>query len=245
LATDHACFNQNKRQLNDRIRKLLCSSVSQRRIAKLLGISRTTVARKLKFLGQQSRIKLVRQSFDYPATQVIEFDDLETFEHTKCKPLSVTLAVESKTRRILGFEVSQMPAKGHLAAIARKKYGLRPDHRAIGREKLFSMISPFTFPFATIKSDQNPHYPPDVKKHFPLATHDAFLGQRGAITGQGELKKIKFDPLFSLNHTCAMFRANINRLARKTWCTTKNPQRLSDHIAIYADYHNNELLRSG
>ena len=75
----------------------------------------------------KEELKLWNQNFK-PAAEV-EFDDLETFEHTKCKPLSVTLMVEYKTRRILGFEVSQMPAKGRIAHIARKKYGPRAECR--------------------------------------------------------------------------------------------------------------------
>jgi transposase-like protein len=244
LATFNQCYRQNKRRLNDKITKLLCSGVSQRRIAKLLKISRTTVARKLIFLGEQAKIKLLESNFAHPSSKIIEFDDLETFEHTKCKPLSVTLALVFEERRFLGFEVSKMPAKGHLAKIAMKKYGPRKDERALGRKKLFSKIQPFVHPFSEIKSDQNPYYPSDVKRHFPFATHTTLKGQRGSSTGQGELKKVRFDPLFSLNHTCAMLRANINRLARKTWCTTKNPARLEDHIAIYAAFHNLVLLNS-
>jgi hypothetical protein len=61
-----------------------------------------------------------------------EFDDMETFEHTKLKPLSVTLAVQYQTRRILGFQVSQMPAKGLLAQKAFEKYGYREDKRSEG-----------------------------------------------------------------------------------------------------------------
>jgi hypothetical protein len=38
-----------------------------------------------------------------------------------------------------------------------------------------------------------------------------------------------------------MHRARINRLIRKTWCTTKKLDRLADHIAIYADFHNEYL----
>jgi hypothetical protein len=59
--------------------------------------------------------------------------------------------------------------------------------------------------------------------------------------GQGELKSGGFDPLFSFNHTAAMLRANINRLVRKTWCTTKRIDRLEAHIALYVQFHNREL----
>ena len=45
------------------------------------------------------------------------------------------------------------------------------------------------------------------------------------MTGQGELRDKRFDPMFALNHTCAMLRANINRLFRRTWCTSKRIDR--------------------
>ena len=38
-----------------------------------------------------------------------------------------------------------------------------------------------------------------------------------------------------------MLRANISRLIRKTWATTKRADRLAAHIAIYAWYHNEVL----
>src|SRR5687767_3058726 len=63
-------------------------------------------------------------------------------------------------------------------------------------------------PNATFRSDENPFHPHFVKKHFPSALHERATGGRAAIAGQGELKKKKFDPLFSLNHTCATLRAN-------------------------------------
>ncbi len=243
-ATFHPCFRQKKRHLNHRINKLLASSVSQRRIAKLLHISRTTVERKFLFLGQKAVHELEHQNKSSPLATVVEFDELETFEHTKCKPLSVPLAVESKTRRILSFQVAQMPAKGKLARISRKKYGPRPDFRPKALSELCESLKPLTTPDVHFKSDQNPMYPEILRRHFPLNSHERFKGQRGSIVGQGELKKIRFDPLFSLNHTCAMLRANINRLVRKTWCTTKIPNRLRLHLAIYAVYHNN-MIRAG
>lgn len=45
---------------------------------------------------------------------------METFEHTKMKPLSITIAVIKQRRLVLGAEVSSMPAKGLLARKSRK-----------------------------------------------------------------------------------------------------------------------------
>src|ERR1700677_158221 len=238
-----SCYRQKKRRLNKRILELLCSGVSQRRISRLLKVTRKTVYKKLIFLAQRAQEKNLKIYKSLPKIDHIQFDDLETIEHTKCKPLSVTLVVEEKTRRILSFSVSQMAAKGHLSKIAFKKYGYRKDLRSHGRKELFTTLKAKLHPQALIESDENPHYKEDIKTFFPKATHRAFLGGRGAIAGQGELKKLRFDPLFTLNHTFAMLRANINRLFRKTWCTTKLPERLKDHLEIYTFYHNEVLLK--
>jgi len=221
---------------------MLVSGVSLRRAAILLNLNRKTPPRIMRIEALKAELAMTAKNEELPPAQTIEFDDLETFEHTKCKPLSVTLAVEHKTRRILGIAVSQMAANGMLAAKSRKLYGSRRDDRRHGRERLFQRIKPLVAENALIKSDQNPYYVKDVKRHFPRARHQRFKGKRGSLGGQGELKKVKFDPLFSLNHTCAMLRANINRLFRKTWCTTKRPDRLYAHLMLYAEFHNSQLI---
>lgn len=235
-------LRQKKRQLNYKIYVDLASLVSQRRIARKLQCHRKTVARKLQFLGLHARHQNRIDRLKHPRVTEMQFDDLETIEHTKLKPLSVTLAVEKGSRFILGFEVSRMPAKGLLAKKSVKKYSRRKDERSEGRDRLFRKIKNNLTEIALIESDENPHYPASVRTHFPKAEHKTVKGQRGSVTGQGELKKIAFDPLFSLNHTCAMMRANINRLIRKTWCTTKKLQPLIDHIDIYVHYHNRVLI---
>ena len=213
-----------------------------RRAARLLGIHRITVARKLRFLANQARLsqkKYLEQLRAQPVKK-LQFDDMETFEHTKLKPLSITLAVTME-RKILGFEVSQMPAKGLLAAKSFEKYGRRADKRPFGMAKLFGSLKEVVHPEAEFQSDQNPHYPPVLNRYFPKGKHVTTPGQRGCIVGQGELKKVRWDPLFALNHTAAMFRANVNRLVRKTWCTTKLPSALADHLSLYVQYHNEVL----
>jgi hypothetical protein len=177
-----------------------------------------------------------------PKAHEFEFDDLETSCHTKYKPYSVTLAVQTKTRRILGFRVSQMPTKGSYAAVAFRKYGPRPDLRIQGRRKLFEDLTPIVTKTAVIKSDQNPHYKKDVDEYFPEADYQRFKGRKPRSDGQRELKKGPFDPLYSLNHTYAMLRANINRLIRETWCLSKKPERLTYHLALYAIYHNRYVI---
>lgn len=239
---------QKKRDLNEPIRKLLCSGVSQRRIARLFDLDPKTVSRKLMFLSERAtedheREKEARIQSGERISH-LQFDEMESFEHTKCKPLSIPLAVCAKSRRILGFSVASMPASGPLAKLAQKKYGQRPDHRGREAKRIFQNLASLLAPELLIQTDQNPKYPAWIRSQLAPScfTHQTFKGRRGCIVGQGELKKIGFDPLFSLNHTAAMIRANVNRLFRRTWCTTKKIERLADHLWLYVQYHNTVLI---
>jgi transposase-like protein len=243
-ATGTLCFAQKKRQVNYPIYFGLCSGVSQRRVAKGLRINRKTVARKLQFLANWAKEASKAFNFELGKIPVVEFDDMETFEISKCLPLSIPMIVVPKSRWILDFRVAVMPAKGRLAAISRNKYGLRKDERQMARLDLFSSVKNYLAPDVVVKSDQNPHYVKILRESLPECVHKAFKGRRGCVTGQGELKRGGFDPLFSFNHTAAMLRANINRLFRRTWCTTKHRKYLDQHIRLYVIFHNLYLLKN-
>ena len=240
MATTDPCFKQLKRRINEPLRKLLVSGVSMRRSAWILGVQYSTVARKLKFLAHQERISIeeLLQRFRLSAISALHFDEMETFEHTKCKPLSIPLVVEPRHRLILSFDVAKMPAKGLLAEKSRKKYGPRVDQRPESITRVLSGLRDMVTGGVRILSDENPKYPRKISEAIPGSVHETTKGRRGCVVGQGELKSGGFDPLFSLNHTCAMIRANVNRMMRRTWCTTKKPECLLDHLTIYVGHHN-------
>ncbi len=238
---------QKKRRITHPLRLLVTSGVSQRRAALILRVDRKTVVRRFRYIAARERtrhLEYIRSTYQTKPLELVQFDDLETAEHTKCKPLSVALAVDPATRKILSFTVSRMPAKGWLARTAIKKYGPRKDERAQGWNELMRDLKPIVAKGVILHSDENPHYVPIVKRHFPEAIHLTVKGGRGSLTGQGELKRLKYDPLFSLNHTCAMLRANLSRLFRKTWCLSKTRAGLIDHLSIYVSFHNTVLTSS-
>jgi len=241
-ATFSECYFQKKRRLNHYIRFDLCSSTSLRRIALKYNISRTTVKRKIEFLASRAehnhKLWLEDKTF-----KTVEFDDLETFEHTKCKPISVSVALEAKTRKLIGFRVSSIGAKGLLAKPARRKYGKRENTSFKNREKLFKELTQTVSERALFKTDMHKHYPDLIKKHFPKAEHRVYRSARARSAGLGELKQKRFDPIFSINQVFGMFRDNIKRLARQTWCTTKSMRFLEMQIMIYFDFHNTVLTK--
>ncbi len=215
-----------------------------RRSALLLGVTRRTVERKLPFLAGRCRRQNDRELQRLKGRIFnMQIDDLITKENSKLKPLSVSIAVDEDRRLILGAEVSEIPAFGHLAKQSVKKYGKRKDEHFDGLTRLFQRIAPVVSNEVLVKSDEHQTYPRFISGYLPKAKHMTFPSERGCVVGQGELKKVNFDPLFIVNHTCAMMRANINRLIRKTWCTTKDPLRLKDHLDVFIYFYNQTLLR--
>jgi len=175
----------------------------------------------------------------------IQIDELETIEHTKLKPLTIPLCV-SHNYKILALSVGKIRAKGHLANISVKKYGPREDQRLIALMEVFEHLKR-TLPASpqTITTDEHPLYPGLVAKYFPTAQHIAVnagdhLKKKRELIYTAERKKI-FDPLFAINQRCAMLRADIRRLTRRSWCTTKKIENLRRHLEVYRHYNNLQL----
>ena len=235
-------YRQRKRSINESLFILLASNNSMRRSAIISKIHRKTVDRRLIYFGKVSAEYQERLLKNRSPITSIHFDDMETSEHTKMKPLSIPLAVEHPTRLVLAFDVASMPAKGVLAKKSVKKYGKRKDERRNAWRNVLTKANQISAGNVEITSDSHKCYPELIRKLVPGATHIQVKGRRGCVAGQGELKVGGWDPLFSLNHTAAMFRANICRLIRRTWCTTKLAERLKHHIALYVMWHNETIL---
>jgi transposase-like protein len=244
-ATFSECYRQKKRRINEPLRDLLCKRLSLRDAARHFKVSRTTIDRRLLFLADQAR----RRNAEFLELYLrlngpinkLQFDDLITAEHTKCKPVSATVVVQEKTRIIIDYSVAQIPAFGHLAAISRKKYGKRADHSRHQRHLLFERLKAIIDPDVTFRTDEHKHYPYVLKKHFPQAVHLTHKGQRSRTNGQGEMKKTGRDPLFSINQTFGMFRDKMSRLTRQSWNLSKKISRLDAHMAIYIESHNQAI----
>lgn len=244
-ATFSENYCQNKRRLNPLVAKLLSSGVSQRRMALILRTTTKTIARKIIFLGKLSRLRHEEflNSLSLEDLRSLQLDDLITSHHTKLKPVSVSVVVTKKKRKILAVQVSQIPAFGHLARISVNKYGKRLNELPNHLDSLFKNLAPRLPEQGHIDSDEHKLYPDILKKHLPLWQHHQFASVKAAVVGQGELKRKINDPLFPINHTLAMLRANMNRLFRRSWCTTKDLKFLEHHLWIYIGFHNNYLTK--
>ena len=188
-----------------------------------------------KFLWLKTVIDLNRAKLKFFAS-TLQFDELETIHHTKCKPLSVALMVNEKYV-LLGAQVAEMPAKGRLAAFSRKKYGPRQDERHQKLRQLFRETKErLQERPMIIESDQKPGYENCVTEFFKEVRY-----QRHKSPDRVKLQerlheksnKKRFDPLFAINQKCALLRSHIKRLTRRSWCTTKKPENLQLHLDLF------------
>jgi hypothetical protein len=172
----------------------------------------------------------------------MQFDDLITKEVTKLKPLTVTVAVDVERRFILAANVAQIAAFGHLSETSVRKYGKRKSEHIKVLDKTFKSLRDIVHKRALIESDEHKNYDQVVRNYFPKAEYKQYKSEKGCIVGQGELKKVKYDPIFKIDHTLAMMRDGISTLVRRTWCVTQDPKRLQGHLEIFMYYYNKYYL---
>ncbi len=189
-----------------------------------------------KFLWLKKVVNFHKKSTVMQAKE-IQFDELETIEHTKCKPVNIVLLVNEKYQ-LLAAKVAEMPAKGRLAEFSRKKYGHRKNQRSEKMHEAFQEVkSCLTGRLSEIRSDAHPAYRNFVKQHFPDTPYLQFSARAKKMKYQERMHennhKRKYDPLFGVNHVSARLRDRIKRLVRRSWCTTKKLVNLQLTLDLY------------
>jgi transposase-like protein len=225
---------QKKTKLNEIIARMLCEKNSMRGISRILKISFSTVYRKFLYLSDLNSKPLVLST-----GSSIWIDEMEDIEHTKLKPCTIAIAVDSNYK-ILAATVGTLPAKGLIARISRKKYGLRANQSELTMKKLMRTLKGTSKPQVMI-CDKKSSYPRIFKEAFPDITVHTYQGKRNQELENKYLAKKEFDPLFAVNQKSADLRDKINRLNRKSFCTTKKLENLQRHLNLRVAYENNRL----
>lgn len=232
-------YRQHRPDVNAIVLKLYASGMTQRRMAKVLAVSHSTIERKFRFLAE-----LARRAHDawlslQTDVSLVHFDEMETFEHTKLKPVSIALAVQARTGAILGVSAEPMGYKGPLAKAAFEKYGPRTDRSGFAIARVLKCVARVAGPHCLVVTDQSSKYPQRLRTHLPTATHRAV---RRVPPPLAQRRRNVDDPLFALNVTAAKLRNDLSRLSRKTWVTTKKIPRLDEHLALYVAWNNGYRL---
>ena len=216
------------------------SGNTQRRTARFLNCSKNTIALKLIWLSKHSANSKKNSDGEH-----WQFDEMETIEHTKLKPLTIPICV-NENYEILGIDVGKIKAKGHLSLISQKKYGFREDEREKVITEIFKNLAKHTQILPkTITTDSHPLYGKLIQKYFPKTTHiqvnsGELVRKKKEMMYLAQQKRV-FDPLFIVNQRIAMLRSDIRRLTRRSWCTTKKIENLGHLLKLYQIYNNQNL----
>lgn len=230
---------QKKRSINPRLFELLVSGVSLRRAAELLDVQYNTVLLHFDYLADAAKTHHVK-FLQTIKTEFVQVDELETFIHARPKCVSVAMAVRVKTGQILGFNIARMPANGKLASIGATLYDWTADERATKFQEMLSTFVACLKPSITFKTDSSTNYPKWIAAVVPHAKLER-------IKGKNKKQPIgtpkEYDELFAINNTFARMRHDMNRLARKTWSTSKAIHGLEKHLWLYVAWNNNYKLK--
>ena len=229
---------QKKPSINAVLFKLLVSGVSLRRASEILKVDYNTVIFHFDYLAEQAK-EVHRKHLMKIQTSFVQVDELETFVHARAKVLSVPMAVRFKTGEILGFAVAKMPAKGKLAAIGASHYNWIVDERPVKFQAMLVAIQNCFKPGITFKSDAKGAYKTWISNVVPHAQIEQTVGNKKLPPGTPK----PYDELFAINNTFARMRHDMNRLARKTWSTTKSISGLENHIWLYVAWNNKYELK--
>ena len=225
--TFRADYRHKRMDLNKRIALSIIEGNSLRSISRQEGLTYNNTYKKFLWL---KRVVNFHKKFTLMRAETIQFDELETIEHTKCKPVNVILIVNENCQ-ILTAKVAEMPAKGRLAEFSRKKYGQRRNQRAEKMQEAFAEVkSCLVGPVVEIRSDAHPAYKKFVRQYFPDTSYLQFSARAQKMKYQERMHennhKNKYDPLFYVNHLSGRLRDLIKRLVRRSWCTTKKLENL-------------------
>ncbi len=221
---------QKRPELNRVLARMLCEGVTLRGCARVLECSYDTVKCKSEWLAEQARAAhSAMLKSGALNTSWMQFDEMVTFEHARSKAVSIPMVVRGKTAQILSMTVGRIPSNGHLAAKGQTKYAWTVNDSPAACKRALDQAAVAAKAVCTVSCDKASSYPKLVRSAIPHAILDAH--KRAKSTGN-------FDPMFSLNHTCAKIRASVAVMARKTWTTTKSMTKLQDKLDIFIAVHN-------
>lgn len=221
---------QKKPDLNQKIMDLYCEGNTLRGIARILYTDYRTVVRKWRFMAGKARVKhLTTLEFGEIVTKYIQFDQMETFEHTKEKPLGIALSIRPKTGQILSAKVCRIPIRALTISKEKSKaYNKKTDRREAFYKMLSETKQCLDQGYSVLSCDGEHQVVKMAKLMCPESLIESHVQD--------------YAGMWRLNHTCAKLRHHLSRLTRKTWATTKDRKFLQMHLDLFIAYQNKYQL---
>jgi transposase-like protein len=217
-----------------------------RQIARLLGISHTTVLRHVARAGRQSLLFHEQMLRGCPVSDAIVVDGFESFEFSQYYPFDANLAVEARSWLIRHFTDSPLRRKGAMRPDQRRRRSLleerfgRPDPKAVENgileliRSLTRRLSQGELPELVIRSDDHPAYQRAIRRFRRLPGMPAV---RHEIT-PSTLRRTTRNPLFPVNLADLLLRHGQANHRRETIAFSKRRQGALERLAVFVVWRN-------
>lgn len=119
-------YRQRRADITEALRRQYSEGMGIR--PRSLQVSKTTILRKLKFLGELSKAA-IDDMLDGGEikTSYVQFDGVMAFERTQCLPMTVSIAVRPTDGILISARAGSIPCNTGLRDISLKNYGTRKD----------------------------------------------------------------------------------------------------------------------
>ena len=218
-------WRKRKQHLREKITDNYCERMSLRGIARTLKIDIKMVVKYFREnaeVAKQANKKRIKTK-DL-MTFYVEFDQMETFEHTKRKPVGIQVSIRHKTGEIVSAKAGYIPIR---ALAVSKEYSTEWNRKARNSTHILRMLN---------------------------ETKEALNRKGSLVTCDREKKQGKIaqeiytDPFITIqpnskehkriDRVFRRMRQDLSCLGRRTLSTTKDIKQLQKHLDLYVDYNN-------
>jgi hypothetical protein len=226
---------QKRPDINKEIFSRYTSRESLNNIAKEMGITKTTIIRKIDHLAVMCfryHTKVIEMGLI--KTDHVQFDEMETYEHTKLAPLTMPMAVDVASGRIIDIRFGTIKAHGpkisDLAKIhPNPKYSKRINMSQLSSEIVLRTVRQCLYGDLEVRiyTDKKTSYSRNIKEVFKGCN---FKHRKVKARYIKIVKEISHPRMALFNSRATWLRNNCSRLSRDTWATTKDPIKLQRHM---------------
>jgi transposase-like protein len=227
---------QRRPDLDQRIFMKAIGGMALRQIARDIGCSPETVARKIARLGRHCMLLHAKLMRNAPPASAVVVDGFETFEWSQYFPFHQNLAVEPETDFFIYFNDSELRRKGRMTSAQKQRrdelerlFG-RPDRQAVrkGVTELLKVATTDSMR-AVIDSDDHPSYRPAIRSLDVDVEHRITPG-RDHRDGRNRL--------WSVNLLDLVIRHNSANHKRETIAWSKRRQASCERLAMLLVWRN-------
>ena len=231
--SDRANKGQKKPEMNAEIFQWICSGLTMNQISENFKIHKRTIQRKIKWLSEQAIIvhQKALASNELKAAQV-QLYEIEAYEHTPLKPLSVIVAINAKTSQILDMRVATRCAPERLLEASIAKYGKRIDTRMSVVADMVKSIAMVLDSDATVTCEAETVLATAIRS---ILNESVVVEVAVSIDSSNVRKK---DPLFAVKALCNSLKTDIAVLGPRNMAALKSAETLQDLLNIYIAFNN-------